>query len=509
MLSPAANSAFSPIRLIFIPIVSGLLTAQTIATLFVYLSNQRLYAAAQAVQKAGYLPMPAGQAMASLNHFESAFWGGLFFTLSIGIGLTLITWASIRIGHLLIRQFPVTKWYVATLLGAVWMGVLCYVNLKALVLFPSLFCLLVPICAGWSTIKCLSRHPNPKPNLWYIPVIILVILTSLWATQLNQRLFTSIRDHVLLSNPVGRSVNNFYYRYTLYAAETFKSFSQKTIRTCIFEESKNNQHVKELELHLAQRDVLLVPFVDKPDVVIAFPDEKRVKLKFMGDEVLETTYDLFIKDTNTILKRFSEATRYHSNFARATFFGLLIGFPVLLYIIVYGLLCFVSGWLIKRNQLIIIISSTLCLLIGILLFLPMLSAEPVTITRNIINQELASEQWSRRVAALRYIENQKLEIARYPAYEKILNSRLVVERYWLARAMAKSRAASTHYQLLTMLKDPHPNVVCQAFFSLGSQRRRQSIKPVKEQLMNTDHWYAQWYGYRALRSLGWHQMLSK
>jgi HEAT repeat protein len=96
-------------------------------------------------------------------------------------------------------------------------------------------------------------------------------------------------------------------------------------------------------------------------------------------------------------------------------------------------------------------------------------------------------------------------MARYPTYQKMLNSPLVVERYWLARALAKSRAAATYSELLSLLKDPHPNVICQVFYALGQRGRKRAIRPIQKKLKDSNHWYAQWYGYHALRKLGWHQ----
>jgi hypothetical protein len=59
------------------------------------------------------------------------------------------------------------------------------------------------------------------------------------------------------------------------------------------------------------------------------------------------------------------------------------------------------------------------------------------------------------------------------------------------------------------MDDPHPNVVCQAFYALGARGQRMAIHPIMERLVRTNHWYAQWYGYRALRRLGWYQVPSR
>ena len=101
-----------------------------------------------------------------------------------------------------------------------------------------------------------------------------------------------------------------------------------------------------------------------------------------------------------------------------------------------------------------------------------------------------------------------MEITDYPAYQLLLASPLVVERYWLARAMADSRSETTYHQLLQLIQDVHPNVTCQALYALGQRGRREAIEPIKMQMRASDHWYTQWYGYRALRKLGWRQTRS-
>ncbi|NIW00069.1 hypothetical protein GWN26_13480, partial [Candidatus Saccharibacteria bacterium] len=71
--------------------------------------------------------------------------------------------------------------------------------------------------------------------LHIIPVIVLALLLS-W--QIDSRMFTDFRDIYLLSNPVGSKINKFYYKYTLYPAEVFKSLNQKMLKTGMIESQK-------------------------------------------------------------------------------------------------------------------------------------------------------------------------------------------------------------------------------------------------------------------------------
>ena len=74
----------------FKTILAGLLITQFIGTIHVYLSNKALLKSMQLVQNAGYLAVPNEHVWGQLQGFSAAFWGGLFFTLSIGTGLSVV-----------------------------------------------------------------------------------------------------------------------------------------------------------------------------------------------------------------------------------------------------------------------------------------------------------------------------------------------------------------------------------------------------------------------------------
>jgi hypothetical protein len=515
MASVSSNIHGRTVRLIFVPVFIGMSTAQAIATLFVYLSDRRIHAAADAIEKAGLLSIPTGPVKATLMRFGAAFWGGLFYTLSIGIGLTLATWALVRLWDLVFSRHPKVLYGY----GAIWVAVLILVNIKGWALFPTLFCLLVPAVTAAAAFWGLRITRPAKSMAWLVPVVTLVVLTALWSTQLNADLFTAIRDHILLSNPVGRVVNDFYYRYTLYAAEAFKSFEQKTVRIGRLEGIPNERSDEEpdvipdakidrrLQNILARNDVLVLKAFARPDIVLHV---SRAGLELVSNdgEKVRTGIGQFMSAPGVWLRKYSEAADRFAPFRKMTLFGLLIGFPVLLFTLVYGVLQTIVGTVATERRT-VWIASALCLGAGILLFLPMLSAGPDLLTDEGVRQALTSDHWTRRVAALRHIEDRQMEIARFPAYRRLLTSRRVVERYWLARALAKSRVETTYAPLLTLLNDPHPNVVCQACYALGERGQRRAIQPIKDKLVRSDHWYVQWYGYRALRRLGWYQVPSE
>ena len=63
--------------------------------------------------------------------------------------------------------------------------------------------------------------------------------------------------------------------------------------------------------------------------------------------------------------------------------------------------------------------------------------------------------------------------------------------------------------LLSLLNDPQHNVVCMAFYGLGRRGEERAIQKIIGRIQSSDHWYEQWYGYKALKQLGWRQQGTK
>ena len=104
------------------------------------------------------------------------------------------------------------------------------------------------------------------------------------------------------------------------------------------------------------------------------------------------------------------------------------------------------------------------------------------------------------MAALQSIARNHLDIANFPAYKNLLSQGTVIERYYLARVLATSRAKATYGDLLILVGDSHPNVVCQAYYALGQRRQKTAIPLIVNTIKQSAHWYTQWYGYNALKA---------
>lgn len=124
-----------------------------------------------------------------------------------------------------------------------------------------------------------------------------------------------------------------------------------------------------------------------------------------------------------------------------------------------------------------------------------------------ISENLKSDYWQQRVSALKAISelNLLLQYLERNQLELFISSPLITERYWVAKALGNNRSTKSYQLILELLDDPQPNVVCMAMYSLGKQHQTDAENEILSRINNYDHWYVQWYAYKALKRLGWTQ----
>lgn len=482
-------------------VLVGLCATQVLATVHVLLSNTALYRTVSAAKAAGYVTIPNAIVAPTLKQFGPAFLGGCFFTLSLGAGLCLfcvaVAWAWDRLANR-------NRTCLMLVLG-LWLALVAMINSQGFSMMVSAYFFVVPAVVFMAALKWIP--PKKDKTTWpasLIPVVPIVLLTILWSAQADRFLFLDIRDFLLLSNPVGQQVDRFYYRYTLYPAQVFKTLEQKTLKTCHVVSHAKEGHATRIEDILAENDYLLVNARDPVDLEVTESAGSGLQLKREGAVVIQTTVKAFFSQPKTILHRFSVKTDGYDLFRKATMIGLLIGFPVLLYLVVFALIHFVCGFFVTPVQS-LAITGGLCLLVGLALLAPLRSSRAGALSPGQVSRALNASSWPIRVSALRTVVDKKLEIGRFPAYRRILTSPHVPERYWLAKALGSSREPGTLPALMTLLDDPYPDVVSMAFYALGRRGEKRVAAQILKRMETSDHWYNQWYAYRALRALGWHQ----
>ena len=125
----------------FLVLLFGLFTAQAISTAQVYLSNAELYRTLVAVKNAGYLPIPNERTMPYLQQFGPAFFGGLFFTLTVGAGLSLITLSAAWAWDRFFRRERIVIIFYSLL----WLGSLVAANYRGFSPMVTLYFVFIPL----------------------------------------------------------------------------------------------------------------------------------------------------------------------------------------------------------------------------------------------------------------------------------------------------------------------------------------------------------------------------
>jgi hypothetical protein len=484
-------------------LVVGLFIAQSIAGLQVWQSNRQVLARAAAMLAEGYLTIPNAVIQGTLSDWGGAMAGGLFFTLSIGAGLTV---ATLLLACL--AAFMPARRKGLHLLGLILLGLMFLrLNLDSLQPLASLYLLLVPL-GVW---RALHRHgrlekKNQMPRTFLLTLLLpLILLTALWLPQNDNDLFIRIRDQILLGNPMGQAVNDYYYGNTLSPAEVFKPLHQKTLKSVArsdlqaLPEAKKNRILSAL----AGQDYLPLAEGAPADVRVRM-DGENIILSDDHGTMHSVDWKIFSAKPGEALSQFSQMIDGRQFFRSLTFYGLLIGFPLSLYLFTHGILAVLANPL-AGPRWSPWVAGTCCLLLGTAAWWPVNAGRTAPIDKEMIGSALEAPDLPIRLAALRMIHDKRLEISAYPQYRSLLKEGGIAERYWFARALGVSRNKATYNDLLHLAEDPHPNVVCQAYYALGRRGRREAVPVLIDQLKQSRHWYAQWYGYRALKALGWRQ----
>ncbi|MDJ0783461.1 MAG: HEAT repeat domain-containing protein [Desulfosarcinaceae bacterium] len=488
-------------------LIGGLFIAQAIASIQVKLSNRLVLGRAEAMEAAGYLTIPNANIQSHLEAWGSAIAGGVFFTLSVGAGLTMVTLVLAQISLLLPDRRRGVQILGLILQG----GALIRLNLDAIQAISTLYVLLVPWGVWGIFFYPRRRRQTALHGAHYLTPLLLpvVLLTLLWLPQHDKGMFIRIRDHILLSNPIGRVVNDYYYRHTLSPAAVFKPLSQRTLKGV---SRSDLQQIPDtirarLTATLTEWDYLPVDDGVAVDLRLHLREQQLVLSDGRGRSHPVTLEDL-PQRLPEALRHFSRETDDKSFLRSLTFYGLLLGFPLCLYFSIYTTLALVTQPMAgPRGSL--WTAGAGCLLLGAIAWWPVNAGRIASVEATEVGAALASDSLPRRLDALRLIHDQQLEITGFPQYRSLIGAGGIAERYWLARALGVSREQDTYADIIGLTKDDHPNVVCQAYYALGRRGNSSAIPVLIAQLRTSTHWYAQWYGYRSLKALGWRQTASR
>jgi hypothetical protein len=480
----------------------GLFVAQCIATLQVYLSNAELHRTLIVLKEAGYLIVPNQDILPRLLSLQSAFWGGLFFTFSIGVFLTFLSWSA---AWAWTRLFSRNRLFLYFCLLA-WMTSLVLINGQGFCMLVALYFLFIPAIVFAAAAKFSPQGKNPPGYRSIFLLVPLLLLALLWTTQANSRFFLNLRDKLLLSNAVGTKISDFYYEYAYYPAEVFKSLDQKLLKSCSLGSIQRKPIEQALERTLIVYDYLPMDRTGRVADLVVREDNDRLLFQHDGKTIVQTNLQDFLARPGKLLEEFSQKTDTCSPFRSFTLFSLLVSLPLVLYAVCFSVLYLVISFLVSP-RISAWIASFLCLILGTALFFHVQGgAKDSSID---LARALTSDHWETRVSALKLIEQKKLDVGDFEAYPRLIKSRHIAERYWLVRTLGSSRRTGTYRDLLSFLDDPSPGVVSMAYYALGQRKDSRAVPEILKRIETSSDWYNQWYAYRALRNLGWKQSRSR
>ena len=346
--------------------LTGLVLTQIIATFQVYFSNRSLYHTLTAIHGTGYLTLPNQQTFGRLQELATALCGGLFFTLSAGAGICLLSFAAAWLWDRVCQR----KTVFLVLMLLAWMGLSAGVNWKGFSPFTSLYFVVIPPVVFAGALKWMPHGNRKQPRrTGLLHIIPIMVLGLLWAPQMKRDLFINIRDHILLSNPLGERIVNFYYQYTLYPAEVIKPLDRKLLKTCTLETIPEGPYKSELRKSLSTHDWIETVNFEDVDLVLTCSGSELL-LKNGSGTVLKIPKKDFLAHPAAHLKRFSSATDRHVFFRQFTFYSLLMGFPIILYIFSYSLVFLIlSRWI--KPGIASLASAGLCFSAGLLMLMPL------------------------------------------------------------------------------------------------------------------------------------------
>jgi len=483
-------------------LIIGITASHFLFGVMVLISNTRLYETISVLSAAGYMTVPNHVVAAGLKNWGPAFAGAFFFSLTVGAGFSLTAFMAVVVWRTLFRSHLVAL----TVILALWAILLYRINADGVNYWATAACLIIPLISALVTCRRLSKSCKLSP--WSSLVFMLagfLLIIGFWAPRADSDNFLRIRDHLLLSNPVGEKITGFYYQYTLYPAEVFKSLDQKLLKTCAIHVD-DPVLMKKIKDRLRAEDYLPANGSVSVDLRITERDGQLV-LQQKGRKILESTVADFMADTQDVLKTFSKKTDNWRFFRKITFISLVAASPFLVYLFLQTAI-FACLFPLRSVRTRLVLSTLICAGLGIGLSLPVGRTSGDAMTPGEIENHLRSHKRHQRIEAIKALSEMHFDMDSHPEFVLTAHKRSVPERYWLAKALSDSRSPGTDEMLRKFLKDPHPNVVCMALFSLGNRKQKQATAEMIHIIETHAHWYVQWYAYRSLRNLGWIQPAS-
>lgn len=478
---------------------AGLAVCQAVFTPMVYLSNLRLHEVLTGLKAAGYRVVPNTLVMPTLKELEPAFYGALFFTFTTGMGLCLAAFFAAWCRR---RLFPKSRAYgVAVFAG--WVLLIGWASQQGVNMAAGAAFMIIPAAVYIPAVRWIPSRPLPGGGwIFWMHVGVLAVAVLAWTPRLERGIFIDVRDFLLLSNPAGKTITDFYYRYTLYPAHLIKPLDQKLIKACRIDVSEGTLR-KQIAEALVRRDLLPVSPESAHDLRVA-ATPATIRFFSKSSLLLQARTDAFLAEPAETLRQVSRKLDRNRFIRQFTFYSLAAAFPLGLYLFLHAACC-VGLFFVKPPPLRALLAALLCLGAALACLAALQAGHAEIKDAAQVGKSLNAESWRQRRNALKAIAETGCCAPPPELAAELAKSPHVPVRYWLARAVSRAAGRRAYALLAGMIDDPHPNVACMAYYGLGHLGDRDAVALILERMDRIGHWYVQRYAYHALRRLGWKQ----
>ena len=197
----------------------------------------------------------------------------------------------------------------------------------------------------------------------------------------------------------------FATRYTLYPAEAFKSLDQRLIKTIAWPGSEAETRHPGLRRELIRTDYLPVENVPAVDLGLEIRAERLVFTR-NAEPLWEVDAERFFADPRAVMSELSKAGDRWSLFRTFTYAGVLLAFPIALYLLLFALLQLMFGVFAGERKADALAAAG-CLLIGLGLLFHFHFSRETAPPPDEWGAALHSPRWQKRVATLREIHDRK------------------------------------------------------------------------------------------------------
>jgi len=471
---------------IFSIIIFILTISEMIASSQIYISNKNLLEKIKTIQVNNEFITPSYKILPLLESFKESLYGGLFLVFTAGLCFGFAGFFS----AVLAKK---TKYKKTLLLISIIIVILATYNLH----FKLVIWITLPLSVFLLTF--FKYNKNIKFNIHAV-ITAFVILASI-LTFRGDSFFLDFRDKVLMTSSFGKSINNFYYRFTLPPAEVIKPLKQKALKTfnCnnINLKKKIYPLMKKFNYYPSDNINLSDLIISKNKKKIIFSDPKTSTIS----KVISTSKKLSYQNISKILSNFSDKNDHASFFRKITLAGLVFVFPLSLFFISYSLLLKLLSFFLKPS-----FSEKATSLILLLLFLflmkPLFLHNDINRNNYLKYINISKNRFLQR-DALKFAYEKKIRINDIIIKNNFLNTDYIPLAYWsILSFRIQNRQDLTI--IAKKLNDKSVNIRYKAYEKLGKAPywlKKEATELIKNHYPYIKNWYVQLYAFNALKKL--------